>query len=140
MDLSNERNECFVNAFPVLKACRDYEVLDDSTRAQSYSQQAVPKCDRDDIRPGWYRFSGGAGSQMPESCVPTNRCSTHAPGWLNGTHPSKMGSTVIRKVCYHWRGKCCRWKNNIKVLNCGGFFVYELPVPRGCYFRYCGNG
>ena len=31
-------------------------------------------------------------------------------------------------------------RTNIRVRNCGAFFVYELQKPPGCHFRYCGNG
>ena len=87
----------------------------------------------------WYRFSAAAGEVMPDSCVPTWRCGTHAPGWLNGKHPTEAEGVVSRQVCYHWISKCCNWKNNIRVRNCGGFYVYELTKPPACHLRYCGG-
>ena len=97
------------------------------------------RCDQRDLAVGWYRFTGAAGDRMPTYCVPKNRCGTHAPGWLNGSHPSVADGVVTRRVCYHWSNKCCLWKNNIKVKNCGAFFVYELQKTPVCYLRYCGN-
>jgi len=79
---------------------------------------------------------------MPTACVPKLRCGTHAPGWLNGSHPSVADGIVTRKVCYHWSSGCCQWHNNIRVKNCGAFYVYELQKPAGgnvCSLRYCGE-
>ena len=97
------------------------------------------KCDR--LLPfGWYRFGGAAGTEMPTSCVGQNRCGTHAPGWLNGSHPRATDGIVTAKVCFHWLYNCCLWSVNIRVRNCSGFYVYELVPPRSCHLRYCGNG
>ena len=89
---------------------------------------------------GWYRFRGAAGTQMPTSCVGMNRCGTHAPGWLNRVHPSIAEGIVPATVCFHWNSGCCEWYTNIRVRNCGGFYVYELGPPPNCQLRYCGNG
>ena len=98
------------------------------------------RCDQRDLPEDWYRFSGAAGDRMPTSCVPKNRCGTHAPGWLNGSHPSVADGIVTRRVCYHWSNNCCLWKNDIRVKNCyGSFFVYYLKRTPVCYLRYCGN-
>ena len=102
------------------------------------NQQSV-KCDRRDLSLGWYRFTGGAGDRLAESCPPTRRCGTHAPGWLNGAHPTQAEGVVTREVCYHWSGSCCRWRNNIKVKNCGAFYVYQFQKPPACSLRYCGE-
>ena len=101
--------------------------------------QSRVRCDQRDLAPGWYRFQGAAGDKMPTSCVPMRRCGTHAPGWLSGAHPTVAQGIVPRKVCYHWSNKCCLWSNNIRIRNCGGFFVYELQKTPVCSLRYCGN-
>ena len=103
------------------------------------SLQNNVRCDQRDLNPGWYRFTGAAGDKMPTECVPVRRCGTHAPGWLSGAHPTLAEGAVARKVCYHWTGRCCQWSNNIKIRNCGGFFVYELQKTPVCSLRYCGN-
>ena len=98
------------------------------------------KCDGKDLNfPAWYRFTGGAGNQIATSCVPVYHCGTHAPGWMQGTHPSVAEGAVTRQVCYHWSGSCCHWSNNITVRNCGEFYVYRLERPPHCMLRYCGN-
>ena len=77
---------------------------------------------------------------MPTSCVPKNRCGTDATGWMNGVHPRVAQGKVTRKVCYHWYDNCCKWSNNMEVVNCGLFYVYKLSRPSGgCHLRYCGS-
>ena len=129
--------------------CNNYTVLSEADRAQGQIviNDSNYRCDRDDLVPGWYRFQGDAGDQMADKCVPTNYCGTQHPGWLNGTHPTVAEGVVTRKVCYDywdyywhdWSSSCCLYSNNIRVRNCGAFFVYELQKPPYCDFRYCGN-
>ncbi|KAK3754727.1 hypothetical protein QZH41_007046 [Actinostola sp. cb2023] len=104
-----------------------------------YTNTYVYRCDRYDLSKGWYRFTGSAGSQIATSCVPTYRCGTYAPGWMNGSHPTPAEGIVTRNVCYHWASQCCYLNNMIRVKNCGGFYVYELDQPPGCALRYCGS-
>ena len=75
---------------------------------------------------------------MPTTPPPIKSCGTLAPGWLKGKHPSEDDGRVTRKVCYNWKNKICRWNNNIRVTNCGDYFVYELTKPPTCRLRYCG--
>ena len=93
---------------------------------------------------GWYRFSGGAGTQMAEVCPKMYSCSTNSSGWLNGTHPTATEGIVQRKVCFSQRVSqfftdCCNQAKTISVRNCGAFYVYRLDPP-DYYSRYCGNG
>ena len=107
------------------------------------TDQSRLRCDQrapDNIVDGkWHRLIGNSGTKIPESCVPMRRCGTHAPGWLNGTHPQLQEGQVNRKVCYHWSSRCCNWQNNIKVRSCGDFYVYNLVKPPVCSLRYCGD-
>ena len=117
--------------------CSSYQVIDDATRSRGY-QTNSGQCDKS-MATKWYRFQGASGTQMPTSCVAKNRCGTHAPGWLSGTHPTVAQGIQTAKVCFHWNSNCCQWSTNIRVRNCGGFFVYELKAPPECDLRYCGN-
>jgi len=128
---------CLNTATP--SECQKYKTLNTRDRAQGVPRGNILKCDKNDLDKGWYRFSGEAGSAMPTSCVPKNRCGTHAPGWMQGSHPTRAQGIVSRKVCYHWSSKCCNWNNMIRVRNCGGFYVYELNKTPACHLRYCGN-
>ena len=77
---------------------------------------------------------------MPTSCVPAPRCGTSATGWMNGIHPTVAQGKVTRKVCYNWENNCCWRSNNIEVVNCGQYYVYELsPHPSTGHLRYCGS-
>ena len=66
--------------------CEGYKVLDSADRKNTYGMGNAA-CDNN-MEEAWYRFTGAAGSKMPESSPNKNMCGTHAPGWLNGQHPS----------------------------------------------------
>ena len=76
---------------------------------------------------------------MPTSCPPMQMCDTHAPGWINGEHPTVADGKVTREVCFHWSSNCCNWSTNIHVQNCGTYYIYYLSGTPGCSFRYCGT-
>ncbi|XP_073259235.1 uncharacterized protein [Porites lutea] len=126
---------------PAIDPCRNYGILDSFNRSVANKDQKNLRCDQRHLSPlpAWYRFTGAAGDRMPTSCVPKNRCGTHAPGWLDGSHPSVQEGIVTRRICYHWSSKCCNWKNDIQIQNCGAFYVYRLVKPPVCWLRYCGN-
>jgi len=121
--------------------CFNHGFLEDSVRGQGFYNGFHGYYQCDNYLPfGWYRFRGAAGTQMPTSCVGKNRCSSHAPGWLNRSHPSAADGIVNARICFHWYSSCCYWSTNIRVRNCSGFYVYELRPPPACWLRYCGNG
>ncbi len=120
-----------------VEGCSNYTVLSEANRAQGNTVKNS-LCDRDLVT-GWYRFQGAAGDRMPDECVLQYRCGTWNPGWLSGSHPTVAEGAVTRKVCYNRWGDCCLRSNNIKVKNCGSFYVYELQKPPECSLRYCGN-
>ena len=123
-----------------LDGCRHHGVLSGRNRAQGHTDEiSLALCDKDGFVSGWYRFQGDAGKMMPDQCVPMWRCGTHAPGWLNGSHPTFTEGPVQRQVCFHWENSCCYKSTNIGVRNCGSFFVYELQPTPMCALRYCGN-
>ena len=79
------------------KVCKSYKWLKQRSRNVKYGHGKKLKCDRR-LSKGWYRFGGGAGTKMSESCVPKNRCGTHDPGWLNGTHPTMDEGNVKKNL------------------------------------------
>ena len=119
--------------------CSSYSKLSDASRDSSRHRGNVLRCDRYDLAAGWYRFTDAAGTRMPTSPVAIHHCGTHAPGWMNGDHPSKDDGSVKRKVCFHWNNNVCLWNIEISVRNCGAFYVYHLPRIPYCYLRYCGT-
>ena len=127
------------NSFSVAQ-CSSYTLLNESDRTtSSYGSQDEGKCDSD-LSTKWYRFSARAGGTMPETCVPLYLCGTESTGWLNGKHPAVHEGVVSRQVCLTWRD-CCWKKKDIRIQNCGGFYVYELKaLPSDyCPARYCGG-
>ncbi|PFX26091.1 Uromodulin [Stylophora pistillata] len=67
--------------------CYNYSILDDANRKNSYiTNFAAVLCDNQ-LFEGWYRFVGAAGTKMPTTRVPADRCGTVWSGWLDGTHP-----------------------------------------------------
>lgn len=126
------------NSIAANPACTGYAQLSTADRHVSSRNISIALCDFS-IVTKWYRFTGSAGTSMPESCPAEFQCTTHAPGWLNGIHPTVAEGEVTRTVCYHYSGSCCYWSSTIKVLNCGGFYVYELKPTTGCSLRYCGT-
>ena len=69
---------------------------------------------------------------------PLYKCNTNAPGWLKGEHPSVADGQVTRKACFHW-SNCCSLSTNIKVRNCGSYYVYYLKSTGSCWYRYCST-
>ena len=127
------------NHFSVAQ-CSSYTLLNESDRTISSYGSRWGKCDRG-LSSKWYRFSARAGATMPESCVPKFLCGTVRTGWLNGKHPTVHEGVVSRQVCFHVGDSCCWRPRNIRIRNCGGFYVYELKaVPSYyCPARYCGG-
>ncbi|CAH3186610.1 unnamed protein product, partial [Porites evermanni] len=120
-----------------ISECQNYASVNSGDRNITYNSY-YDYCDSG-IGPGWFRFEGSAGTRMPTSCPPTYRCGTDATGWLNGGHPTVADGQVSRQVCFHWSGSCCLWSTNIKVRNCGSYYVYYLNGTPTCDLRYCGT-
>lgn len=124
-----------------LDPCNHYTVLDQAWRSTNTTSK-FKMCDRRVNWKGWYRlFYKGQSVQMPERCVRPNRCGTHAPLWLAGTHPKRRNGIVTRRVCGSWKKKCCAFPSTpIKVKKCrGNYYVYKLTRPPACYLAYCAD-
>ncbi|CAH3155028.1 unnamed protein product [Porites evermanni] len=116
--------------------CVNYRRITNADRKVTYGKVSV-QCDKT-IDTAWYRFEGAVGTRMPTSCPPLYRCNTNAPGWLKGGHPSVADGQVTRKACFHW-SNCCSLSTNIKVRNCGSYYVYYLKSTGSCWYRYCST-
>ena len=122
-----------------MDGCTNYTVLSEADRGQGNTQPPHNRSDSGLVT-GWYRFQGAAGDRMPDKCVLLYRCGTKYPVWLNGIHPTVAAGVVTRTVRRSLIRRCCGFRNIIKVKNCSGYYVYELP--RTMWFqpsRYCGN-
>ncbi|KXJ18031.1 Fibropellin-1 [Exaiptasia diaphana] len=123
------------NCETIPSECKNYKTLNRRDRAMNVYTSGVNRCDQWDISKGWYRFEGGAGTAIATKCPSLYSCGTFHPGWMKGTHPSQA-EVVTRQACYVVSGNCCGRNNNIRVRNCGGFYVYELVKPPACRLRY----
>ncbi|XP_073252205.1 uncharacterized protein [Porites lutea] len=118
--------------------CQNYQSLNAADRKITYKTWRG-FCDRSIIH-GWYRFEGAAGTRLPTSCTPGNRCGTHATSWLTNGHPSVADGRVRKRVCFSLNGDCYYYRCvNIIIRNCGSYYVYELVRTPGCHYRYCGT-
>ena len=73
-----------------------------------------PLCEKS-LGPAWFCFQGETETKMPSSCVSKYRCGCHAPGWLNGAHPSVEDGKVVRQIWSNWNFSCCHWSVNIQI-------------------------
>lgn len=136
VDLFNEDD-----SNPSYDPCYRYRILDQSWRASNYSTRGV-KCDRQVRWQGWYRlYYRGKSIQMPEKCIPANRCGTHAPLWLTRPHPKMSDGIVTRGVCGNWKKNCCAFRSTpIQVKACrGNYYVYRFVRPTACHLAYCAG-
>jgi hypothetical protein len=115
--------------------CLTATEIDDPTRLTSYTGVAAEDCD-DSMGGQWYRFVG-SGTRIPETAPTTYRCGTDAPGWLSGGHPALGDGIASRTVNFHWNNNPSNWSAQVSVINCGDYFVYNLPDVPACDLRYC---
>ncbi|XP_026206577.1 uncharacterized protein LOC113156004 isoform X2 [Anabas testudineus] len=121
--------------------CFHYTVLDQAWRATN-TTTSYKRCDRNVKWNGWYRlFYNGKSIQMPERCVPVDKCGTNSPLWLAGPHPKRRDGIVTRNVCGHWKKDCCAFKSTpIQVKKClGNYYVYKFTQPTSCRLAYCAD-
>ncbi|XP_028278394.1 uncharacterized protein LOC114446745 [Parambassis ranga] len=124
--------------------CDHYTVLNDMWRStnNSISNGGTTHCDQHITWQGWYcLFLGQYNAQIPERCVATDRCGTHAPMWITEPHPTHYNKIVNRTACGAWVSGCCSFPpNDIYVKRCyGNFYVYKLVQPNGCNLAYCAE-
>ncbi|XP_066433925.1 uromodulin-like [Eleutherodactylus coqui] len=114
--------------------CSSYITLNEPWRSTLISHG--DNCDNK--KNGWYRFTGSGGIQLPESCVPENKCGTKASLWINGSHPLPNQGIVAFTTCAQQDGNCCYWSSTVHVKACiGGYHVYKLHGTPKCPAAYC---
>ncbi|XP_025079699.1 von Willebrand factor D and EGF domain-containing protein-like [Pomacea canaliculata] len=86
-----------------------------------------------------------ADSKMPETCPKASYCGTTVPIWMRGTHPSTNDGIQTRQACANFQNggasyiECCGQTMDIRVKNCGKFFVYYLYSVPACPMAYCAG-
>ena len=116
--------------------CFRHATIDDPTRYYSLRNiRNMPyMCDRY-LLEGWYRFL--LGKEMATAHAGSSGyCGTDYKGRLLGGHPSVSDGLVTREVCFQ-KSYGCSYRVNVKVRNCGNFYVYKLKPTPTCNLRYC---
>ena len=90
---------------------------------------------------GWYRFTGPAGTRMPEQPPGYSTCGTRCTGWVNGIHPTTPGQEKQVQICFDcgYSNKCYGPSTYATIRNCGNYYLYNLREVPSCYSRYCGQ-
>jgi len=120
--------------------CLNYTNNTDPTRSVAYTA-SINYCD--DVAPFsnttsiWIRFLDPAGTIIPNAPVSPNSCGTVATGWYAGQYPSALYTTATSIVCFYYTTNTCADCSLISVTNCDNFYVYLLPEPDNCDYRYC---
>ncbi|XP_062500677.1 collagen alpha-1(XVII) chain-like [Corticium candelabrum] len=125
----------------------NHRVLNETWRKVSQHRDTVGShCDyeghsynKHGFQPGWNRFSPTIGGAMLERCPSFQHCGTGGPGWLKGSHPIVIGQNVSQTVCFHYGNNCCRNQVTVQIINCGSYYVYNLPNAPACHLGYCGK-
>ncbi|UJR33092.1 hypothetical protein I4U23_020549 [Adineta vaga] len=120
--------------------CINYTQIIDNTRNVAYTQ-SINSCDNKspftNTTSVWIRFLDPAGTLLANSPVPPNSCGAVATGWFAGQYPTAIFTTATSIVCYFYSTNTCSDCSLISVTKCQDFYVYQLPQPPACDYRYC---
>ena len=84
-----------------------------------------------------------AGTKIKEGCVAGEiACGTGRQGYIRvGTHPTRLNQRVKMTVCFKGGSVCppssCAHEVEIEAINCGSYYVYDLPNIDDCAYAYC---
>lgn len=137
-DVSNELTN--ILAEQTNPGCGDYKVLNDSSRKYSSGiggQKSDNEPNNDWAGEGWYRVMEPAGTRIYSSKPEKDEtCGTYYPGGIKVNIIPDAGETVNNVVCLSGSTSYCEETVQIKVKNCGRFYLYYLPKLLS-YTRYC---
>ena len=139
-------NQCYLNVEDPL-GCNDYKILNEAKRNHQVQTSGGYWCDQTGHSytnsqwhgVAWYRFLPPAGTRIAEEAPGEGYCGTSATGWMQGSHPTSLGETVTRTVCFQSSSNTCHTSTEIKVRNCGQFFLYRLVDTPYCQLGYCAK-
>lgn len=142
----------FPNFCPLLgyNPCQDsngIKELSSGDRTINYNS-STDKCDLTDSEIGsdwskWYKITGNAGNALRVATPPRDRCGGQAQVYLTKNHPVPSDGVVNRRVCIQNPSDPCNHDLQIRVVNCGSFYLYKLQRLRNkcdLNWRYCTNG
>ena len=137
--LSNLPSQCLPWNYRVLNETWR-QTSEHYTKTTNHCDQTGSSDNQHGFTPGWHSFSHTIGGAMPEKCTSKNYCGTNASGWLKGSHPNVIGQNISRTVCFNWSSNCCYWQTSVEVINCGQYYIYNLPNTPVCHSAYCARG
>ena len=131
----------------ILVGCNDYNVLNDSTRKTTFysdeskdwtcdNTQKASRLSPDWKGEGWYRVVGPAGTKLADTPLEIYHCGTIGARYVQGSHPTKIGEIITTKACYK-HDRICERPQDVKIRNCGEYFLYYLPETQSCWQGYC---
>ena len=134
----------------LLAECLNYEILNDPRRHYTKDKSGKYLCDNVNhpYKNNWkgrnfYRVMAPAGSKIKGGCVAgTSACGTYGQGYITyGTHPTLLNQRAKMTVCFKYGGVCpqsfCHREVEIEAINCGSYYVYDLPNLAHCPYAYC---
>jgi hypothetical protein len=120
--------------------CLNYTLDADGTRNIAYTA-SINLCDNvlpfNNVTPIWFRFQVAAGSVVANAPVTPNRCGAVVTGWYAGQYPVAFFSTATSLACFYQSSNTCASCSVMSVTNCQTFYVFSLPQPPSCNYRYC---
>ena len=127
--------------------CNDYKILNEYQRNHQVKTSGGSSCDKTGLSytnsqwhgDDWHRFLPPAGTRIAEEAPGIKCCGTAVTGWMQGSHPTSLGETVTRTVCFQFGSDTCYRSTQIKVRNCGQFFLYRLVDTPVCTAGYCAK-
>jgi hypothetical protein len=152
MAIKNNSETIKSNHPDLVAECLNYEVLNDARRHYSKDVSGNYLCDNVkaniEYKNNWkgrnfYRVMAPAGTKIKEGCVAGNdACGSYAQGYITvGTHPTLLNQRVKMTVCFKNGGACppssCTYEKEIEAINCGSYYVYDLPNIDNYGYAYC---
>ena len=126
-----------------LPGCTNYTLHNESWRHTVRGSRAAlsnnTSCDARNLRNGWHRFSGKAGTKLFNTCPNrANICGTQSPGWVFGSHPSTPGA-LTNATLHFYSYYCADDSGKVYIRNCGKYFVYKFTsIPYwSCNYGLC---
>ena len=137
---SSSPTTSYVYSTAVPSQCFNYTNNTDPTRNLAYTQ-SINYCDNvspfNRTTPIWIRFLDPAGIIIPSAPASPNLCGSVATGWYAGQYPSAFFTTATSIVCFFISTNTCGDCSLVSITNCDNFYVFLLPKPNSCNYRYC---
>ena len=125
----------------------------DSWRKDAHGANAKPggphskdgyACDFHGNSSQWFRFTGGAGNEMLNSCPKENSCGTAIPFWSDERMPKALAREATVTVYGASGDNCKKYVREVKVIRCSWDTSHDLiykqtaKLDTDCKEAFCG--